>query len=118
MRKVGERHAEVDGAFLAASLAPSMARTDLRAREVLEARQTPQVGVNAYEYRHGMYNDEVAIFRQMSELRAQHRQLSRLLTPSERSGLGIEKLLQAFDDTRGSCSFDSEIFYNSFLMIY
>ncbi|KAL0104886.1 hypothetical protein PUN28_016497 [Cardiocondyla obscurior] len=38
--------------------------------------------------------------RQMSELRAQHRQLSRLLTPSERSGLGIEKLLQTFDDTR------------------
>ncbi|KAL6266424.1 hypothetical protein P5V15_003274 [Pogonomyrmex californicus] len=38
--------------------------------------------------------------RQMSELRAQHRQLSRLLTPSERSGLGIDKLLQTFDDTR------------------
>lgn len=45
MRKVGERHAEADGAFLAALLAPSLARTDLRAREMLEARQTPQVGV-------------------------------------------------------------------------
>nr|XP_012219219.1 PREDICTED: cytoplasmic dynein 2 heavy chain 1 [Linepithema humile] len=38
--------------------------------------------------------------RQMSELRAQHRQLSRLLTSNERSGLGIDKLLQAFDDTK------------------
>lgn len=54
MREVGERHAEADRAFLAASLASSLARTDLRAREMLEARQTPQVGVNAYEYQRGM----------------------------------------------------------------
>ncbi|XP_032668403.1 cytoplasmic dynein 2 heavy chain 1 [Odontomachus brunneus] len=44
--------------------------------------------------------------RQISELRAQHRQLSRLLTSSERSGLGIEKLLQAFDDTKVMLSDD------------
>jgi len=43
----------------------------------------------------------VAILRQLSELRAQHCQLSRLLTPSERSGLGIDKLLQIFNDTKG-----------------
>ncbi|XP_018402903.1 PREDICTED: cytoplasmic dynein 2 heavy chain 1 [Cyphomyrmex costatus] len=49
--------------------------------------------------------------RQMSELRAQHRQLSKLLTPNERSGLGIEKLLQTFDDTRvalGNDEWDNE----------
>ncbi|XP_020293197.1 cytoplasmic dynein 2 heavy chain 1 [Pseudomyrmex gracilis] len=40
------------------------------------------------------------ILRQISELRAQHRQLSRLLTPNERSGLGIDALLQALDDTK------------------
>jgi len=37
MRKVGERNAETDGVFLAASFAPSLARTDLRTREMLEA---------------------------------------------------------------------------------
>ncbi|XP_029665147.1 cytoplasmic dynein 2 heavy chain 1 [Formica exsecta] len=44
--------------------------------------------------------------RQMSDLRAQHRQLSRLLTSSERSGLDIEKLLQSFDDMRVASSDD------------
>jgi len=49
MRKVGERNAETNEAFLAASFTPSLARTDLHTREMLEARQKPQVGVNAYE---------------------------------------------------------------------
>lgn len=49
VRKVGERHAEADGAFLAALFAPFLARTNLRTREMLEARQKPQVGVNAYK---------------------------------------------------------------------
>ncbi|EFN76217.1 Cytoplasmic dynein 2 heavy chain 1 [Harpegnathos saltator] len=44
--------------------------------------------------------------RQTSELRAQYRQLSRLLTSSERSGLGIEKLLQVLDDRKVALSDD------------
>ncbi|XP_076646917.1 dynein cytoplasmic heavy chain beethoven [Halictus rubicundus] len=38
--------------------------------------------------------------RQIAELRAQYRQLTRLLTPNERSGLGTDTLLQCFDDVR------------------
>jgi len=49
MRKVGERNAETNEAFLATSFTPSLARTDLHTREMLEARQKPQVGVNVYE---------------------------------------------------------------------
>ncbi|KZC10148.1 Cytoplasmic dynein 2 heavy chain 1 [Dufourea novaeangliae] len=38
--------------------------------------------------------------RQIAELRAQYRQLTRLLTPNERSGLGTDTLMQCFDDLR------------------
>ncbi|CAK9809936.1 Cytoplasmic dynein 2 heavy chain 1 [Anthophora quadrimaculata] len=38
--------------------------------------------------------------RQIAELRAQYRQLTRLLTPNERSGLGTDSLMQCFDDVR------------------
>ncbi|XP_023289902.1 cytoplasmic dynein 2 heavy chain 1 [Orussus abietinus] len=36
--------------------------------------------------------------RQMAEIRAQHRQLARLLSPAERNGLGIDELLQSLDE--------------------
>lgn len=36
-------------------------------------------------------------FRQIGELRAQYRQLTRLLTSNERSGLGADTLMQCFD---------------------
>ncbi|XP_043268031.1 cytoplasmic dynein 2 heavy chain 1 [Venturia canescens] len=38
--------------------------------------------------------------RQTAEIRAQHRQLTRLLTAGERSALGTDALLQSFDDLR------------------
>ncbi|XP_076748967.1 dynein cytoplasmic heavy chain beethoven [Xylocopa sonorina] len=38
--------------------------------------------------------------RQIGELRAQYRQLTRLLTPNERSGLGTDTLMQCFDDVK------------------
>ncbi|XP_076387639.1 dynein cytoplasmic heavy chain beethoven [Megachile rotundata] len=38
--------------------------------------------------------------REIAELRAQYRQLTRLLTPSERSGLGTDSLMQCFDDVK------------------
>ncbi|XP_017764042.1 PREDICTED: cytoplasmic dynein 2 heavy chain 1 [Eufriesea mexicana] len=38
--------------------------------------------------------------RQIGELRAQYRQLTRLLTPNERSGLGTDTLMRFFDDVR------------------
>ncbi|XP_076621618.1 dynein cytoplasmic heavy chain beethoven [Colletes latitarsis] len=38
--------------------------------------------------------------RQIAELRAQYRQLTRLLTANERSGLGTDSLMQCFDDVR------------------
>lgn len=37
------------------------------------------------------------LFRQIGELRAQYRQLTRLLTSNERSGLGADTLMQCFD---------------------
>ena len=37
------------------------------------------------------------VFRQIGELRAQYRQLTRLLTSNERSGLGADTLMQCFD---------------------
>lgn len=40
-------------------------------------------------------------FRQIGELRAQYRQLTRLLTSNERSGLGTDNLMQCLDDIRG-----------------
>ncbi|XP_031838829.2 dynein cytoplasmic heavy chain beethoven isoform X1 [Nomia melanderi] len=38
--------------------------------------------------------------RQIAELRAQYRQLTRLLTSNERSGLGTDTLMQCFDDVK------------------
>lgn len=43
----------------------------------------------------------LSCFRQIGELRAQYRQLTRLLTSNERSGLGTDNLMQCLDDIRG-----------------
>ncbi|XP_046488904.1 cytoplasmic dynein 2 heavy chain 1 [Neodiprion pinetum] len=46
--------------------------------------------------------------RLLTELRAQHRQLVRLLTPGERAALGADRLLRVFDEVQGLSADEDE----------
>lgn len=66
---------------------------------------------SSFSFFDARFNAIFVIFREIAELRAQYRQLTRLLTPGERSGLGTDTLTQLFDDVRGIASL-SKLWHN------
>lgn len=70
-------------------------------RDAYELEKNSGICIDCFSFYFETKFIDIFIFRQIGELCAQYRQLTRLLTPNERSGLGTDTLMRFFDDVKG-----------------